>query len=129
MLVVPRLLLRLGCRGGAGVDHFDGGSDDGEGFNGIGDRISFYEQRATQGVVADLRTGIISNDGFGNVESVANIESLGADTAYADTLYGNDSTNWLFAGLGDHLYGFGGNDILTVYDAAATIDGWVPRER
>ncbi|HEY0130212.1 MAG TPA: calcium-binding protein, partial [Allosphingosinicella sp.] len=112
-------------RGGPGVDSFDGGDHTTlfDWYRGYGDRVSFFEEEATQGVVADLRTGIISNDGFGNVETMANIESLGADTAYVDTLYGNDSSNFLFAGLGDHLHGFGGNDILLVYAAAATVDG------
>ena len=108
-------------RGGGGVDYFDGGSDDGEGFNGIGDRVSFFEQRATQGVVADLRTGVISNDGFGNVETMVGIESLGGDTAYIDTFYGNDSRNYLTAGRGDYIYGFGGDDVLQMAAAAAVV--------
>jgi len=110
-------------RGGGGVDYFDGGSDDGEGYNGIGDRISFLEQRATQGVIADLRTGIISNDGFGNVEMMVGIESFGADTAYVDTFYGDDNRNFLGGSLGDNLYGFGGDDALSMGAAAAVIDG------
>src|SRR4029078_10626880 len=110
-------------RGNSGVDYFDGGADDGDGFNGIGDRVGFYEQRATQGVVADLRTGIISNDGYGNVETMVNIESLGGDTAFADTFYGNDARNFLFAELGDSAYGFGGNDVFQIASAAAIVDG------
>lgn len=110
-------------RGNEGVDSFDGGADDGEGFNGIGDRISFYEQRATQGAVADLRTGVISNDGFGNVESMTGIESLGGGTAYSDTFYGNDSRNFLFGDRGDNVYGFGGDDLFQISSAPATLDG------
>ena len=110
-------------RGNGGVDYFDGGADDGEGVNGIGDRVSFYDARATQGAVADLRTGIISNDGFGNVETMVGIESLGADTAYADTFYGNDGRNYLLGNRGDYLYGFGDSDIFQISSAAAVIDG------
>jgi len=110
-------------RGNGGVDYFDGGADDGEGFNGIGDRVSFFEARATQGAVADLRTGVISNDGFGNVETMVNIESLGADTAFVDTFYGNDSRNFIGGGRGDNLYGFGGDDLFQTGAAAAIIDG------
>ncbi|MEO7178522.1 MAG: calcium-binding protein, partial [Allosphingosinicella sp.] len=66
-------------RGGRGVDSFDGGSG-GEAWNEevsvYGDKVSFFEQFATQGAVADLRTGVISNDGFGNSETMVNIESL-----------------------------------------------------
>ncbi|HEY6661371.1 MAG TPA: calcium-binding protein, partial [Sphingomicrobium sp.] len=110
-------------RGNAGVDYFDGGADDGEGFNGIGDRVSFFEVRATQGAVADLRTGVISNDGYGNVETMVNIESLGGDTAFADTFYGNDGRNYLFADRGDSAYGFGGDDVVQTASAAAVVDG------
>ena len=113
-------------RGGEGVDSFDGGSDDPDVSpvtGNVGDRISFYEVGATQGVVADLRTGIISNDGFGNVETMVGIEGLGADTAFIDTLYGNDSANTLFAGLGDFLYGFGGDDSFLLSAATAVLDG------
>ena len=66
-------------RGGAGVDSFDGGSNT-EGYNltsTYGDRISFYEPTATAGVIADLRTGVISNDGFGNVEIDGHVEVPG----------------------------------------------------
>ncbi len=110
-------------RGNGGVDSFDGGADDGEGFNGIGDRVSFFEVRATQGAVADLRTGVISNDGYGNVETMVGIESLGGNTAYADTFYGNDGRNYLFGDVGDNIYGFGGDDILQFASAPAHADG------
>jgi Ca2+-binding RTX toxin-like protein len=113
-------------QGGSGVDSFDGGADGGAvsgGSIGHGDRISFFEPLATQGVVADLRTGTISNDGFGNAETMSGIESLGADTAFADSLYGNDSPNALFGGLGDSLHGFGGDDGFELSAAAALVDG------
>ena len=111
-------------RGGAGVDSFDGGSETGENpGTGYGDRVSFYQRGATQGVVADLRTGIISNDGFGNVETMVGIESLGSDTAFVDTFYGNDGINFLAGGRGDYLYGFGGNDIILLSVAPAVVDG------
>lgn len=116
-------------RGNGGVDYFDGGADDGEGVNGIGDRVSFYERRATQGAIADLRTGIISNDGFGNVETMVGIESLGSNTAFADTFYGNDGRNFLFGDATDSLYGFGGDDIFQSSSAAAIVDGGSGRDR
>jgi Ca2+-binding RTX toxin-like protein len=116
-------------RGNGGVDSFDGGSDDGEGVNGIGDRVSFFETRATQGVVADLRTGVISNDGYGNVETMVGIESLGAGTAYVDTFYGNDSRNFLFGDRGDYTYGFGGDDIFQLSSATAVLDGGLGTDR
>ncbi|HET9427229.1 MAG TPA: calcium-binding protein, partial [Allosphingosinicella sp.] len=112
-------------RGGAGIDSFDGGSNTEEDnqLSTYGDRISFYEGGATQGVVADLRTGIISNDGFGNVENMVGIESLGSDTAFVDTFYGNDGRNAFLANKGDYLYGFGGDDDFYITSAAALVDG------
>ena len=110
-------------RGNGGIDYFDGGIDDGEGVNGIGDRVSFFEQRATQGVVADLRTGVISNDGFGNVETMVGIESLGGDSAFIDTFYGNDDRNYLAGGRGDSVYAFGGDDRFQMISATALLDG------
>ena len=74
-------------RGGAGVDSFDGGSNT-EGHNltsTYGDRISFYEPTATAGVIADLRTGVIWNDGFGNVESMVDVRSPWAATPPSST--------------------------------------------
>jgi hypothetical protein len=84
-------------RGGAGTDTFDGGADDGleNLVGGFGDKVSFYERTATQAVRADLRAGTISNDGFGNSETMTGIESLGAGTRFADTFYGNDGRNFL----------------------------------
>ncbi|WP_346427403.1 calcium-binding protein [Caulobacter sp. 17J65-9] len=102
-------------RGGSGVDTFIGG----DGF----DRVSFYDADATQGVVADLRTQIILNDGFGNTETMSSIEGLGAGTRFADTFYGNDADNLILVGGGDTAYGFGGNDSFQVDGAPALIDG------
>ena len=114
-------------RGGPGIDSFDGGSEDPLsttfGAYSFGDRISFFEVTATQGVIADLRTGIISNDGFGNVETMTGIEGLGGDTAYADTFHGNDSRNLLLGSLGDTLMGYGGDDAFQLSGAAAVLDG------
>jgi Ca2+-binding RTX toxin-like protein len=113
-------------RGGSGVDSFDGGTDDGaftDGSIGYGDRVSFFDDRATQGAVADLRTGTVANDGFGNAETMSGIESLGDGTAFADVFYGNDSINGLLGGVGDSLYGFGGDDLLQLSSAAAVVDG------
>ena len=114
-------------RGGAGLDTFDGGSEDPLsttfGPNSFGDRISFFEVAATQGVIADLRTGIISNDGFGNVETMTGIESLGGDTAFADTFHGNDGRNAMLGSKGDFLYGYDEEDFFQLSGAAAMLDG------
>jgi Ca2+-binding RTX toxin-like protein len=111
--------------GGSGVDSFDGGADFvalGDNI-GHGDGVSFFDASATQGAVADLRDGTISNDGFGNSETMTGIESLGDGTAFADTFHGNDSINFLWASLGDSLYGHGGDDHLHLNAAATVVEG------
>ena len=102
-------------RGETGVDTFIGG----EGF----DRISFYNPNSTQAVVVDLRTGVISNDGFGNVETFTGIEAIGVVTRFADTIHGDDNHNLLYASLGDSVYGYGGDDDFNVDSAMAVLDG------
>lgn len=102
-------------RGGSGTDAYDGG----DGF----DRVSFFTIDATQGVVADLRTQTVSNDGYGNAETMTSIEGLGAGTRFADTFHGDDAHNLLYAGKGDKAYGYGGDDDFYFNDAAKIADG------
>jgi Ca2+-binding RTX toxin-like protein len=112
--------------GGSGIDHFDGGSDDGlseETSAWLGDRISFFNDLTQEGVVADLRTGVIENDGFGNRETMIGIESLGGGSVFIDFFYGNDVANLLLGGTGDTLLGFGGNDLFSLEGSAALLDG------
>lgn len=103
-------------RGGAGVDRFDGGE-------GYDDRVSFFSRAATQGVVANLATGSISNDGFGNAETMVGVEGLGGGTAFADTFIGNELANTIIAGIGDTVRGMGGDDVFELEGATATLDG------
>jgi Ca2+-binding RTX toxin-like protein len=102
-------------RSGQGVDVLIGG----EGF----DRVGFYNLDATQGVIADLRTQTISNDGFGNAETMASIEALGGQTRFADLFYGDDQRNLFLAGGKDTVHGFGGDDDFQLDDAPSLIDG------
>lgn len=103
-------------RGGRGVDFFDGGDGD--------DRISFFDLTATQGVVADLRTQTIANDGFGNAETMVSVEGLGGGTAFTDLFYGNDVNNVLIADRTDTVLAFDGNDFVQFGSVeGATIDG------
>ena len=116
--------------GGPGVDSFDGGGNlTDDPVTVYGDRISFAEPRATQGAVADLRNNMISNDGFGNAETMVNIESLGAGTAFADTFHGNDGRNALVGSRGDTLNGHGGDDIVVINSAPASTDGGTGTDR
>lgn len=113
-------------KGGLGVDHYDGGTEDMSSrgvFGRGGDRITFSDARATAGVIADLRTGIISNDGYGNAETMVGIESLGGGTPHADQFYGNEIDNLILSGIADTIMTFGGNDWIQAEGAAAVLDG------
>jgi Ca2+-binding RTX toxin-like protein len=113
-------------RGGDGIDSYEGGGDDrtAAGSGAFGDRITFNEARATQGAFADLRTQSVTNDGFGNAETMTGIESIGGDTAFADTFHGTDAANGFVTGFGgDKVYGHGGDDRFEMGTAAALVDG------
>ncbi|MDX2276138.1 MAG: calcium-binding protein [Hyphomonadaceae bacterium] len=101
-------------RGGDGADTYIGG----DGF----DRISFYMLTAAQGVNASILTGVISNDGFGNAETMTGIEGLGGGTAFADSFEGDDASNLFVAGIGDTITALGGNDGISL-EGAADVDG------
>ena len=98
-----------------GVNSYDGG----DGF----DRVSFFTLAATQAAVASLVTQTISNDGFGNAETMTSIEALGAGTAFADHLTGDDNDNFLLGDYSDTLIGNGGNDSFQLSGAPALLDG------
>lgn len=112
--------------GGAGDDLFrDGpGADTISGGGGF-DRLSFayYAPSATSGVVADLMTQTVYNDGHGNTEHLSGIESLGAGTLYPDLFIGDNGANWLWGDKGDFLFGMGGDDAISFGAAPAWIDG------
>jgi Ca2+-binding RTX toxin-like protein len=96
----------------------------GDGF----DRISFSEI-TTQGVIVDLRRQLIINDGFGNTEKISSIEALGISTSFMDVFRGSDEDNLLLANQGDRLFGYGGDDELSVDGIADTrIDGGEGRD-
>jgi len=89
-------------RGGRGVDVINGGQGT--------DTVDYSD--ATQGVNVTLAGNWARNDGFGNAESVIDIENI-EGSGYADYLYADDQDNILYGNGGtDSLYGRGGNDIL-----------------
>jgi Ca2+-binding RTX toxin-like protein len=109
--------------GNAGADEINGGAGDdwiegGEGVDAIsggvhateGDLISFHS--ATEGVVIDLSASTISNDGYGNAETVSGIENIHG-SEQDDVLSGDAGVNFLFGSDGDDtLIGGGGDDTL-----------------
>ena len=106
--------------GGLGLDSFDGG-------NGV-DRVSFFNLvfgLSRESAIVDMRIDEITNDGFGNTETLINVEDVGGGSYLIDTFHGNDSDNVLYANFGgaDNLHGHGGDDILIIVDAGGVIDG------
>ncbi len=109
-------LLHGSAYGGAdGADGYDGGA-------GV-DRVSFYDRNATQAAAADLTLMTISNDGFGNAETMTGIEELGGGTQYPDVFIGDAGANALWGMSGDTLEGRDGDDTLGAGGALAIADG------
>jgi len=107
-------------RGGAGADSYAGGA-------GI-DRVSLININFSlprEVMVADLRINEISNDGFGNLETISGVESIVGGSYLADILHGDDNDNEIVgsAGGADSVFGHGGDDYLVVAEAGGTIDG------
>lgn len=102
-------------RGGAGIDRVDGGAGN--------DSVSFFDPGAKQGAVVDLRTQTVTNDGFGNAETLISVESI-SGTVFADTMLGTDTANTFSGGKGDTIRGFGGTDLFYISSVeGATLDG------
>ena len=98
-------------RAGFGDDRIDGGA----GFDRIG-----YFNGATSGVTVDLRIQTPQNIGEQGFDTITNVEAV-SGTIFADTLTGDDNTNWLWGSISgggstnnDTLDGRGGDDLLEV---------------
>jgi Ca2+-binding RTX toxin-like protein len=90
-----------------GIDFIDGGS-------GTADVIDF-STITTAAVSVNLSTLQILNDGYGNAETVQNIEIIngGNATGAGDTLYGDGMANTIYGNAGaDNIKGGDGADIL-----------------
>ncbi|OGT09088.1 MAG: hypothetical protein A3J49_05830, partial [Gallionellales bacterium RIFCSPHIGHO2_02_FULL_57_16] len=99
--------------GGAGVDYLDGGN---------GSDVAFFESAAS-GVVINLRTNTVTNDGFGNTETIVNVENLHG-SAYNDIIQLGDGGAYVFGRAGaDQLTGGDGNDNLIGGSGNDTLDG------
>jgi Ca2+-binding RTX toxin-like protein len=101
--------------GGSGTDRFDGGS----GF----DTISFSDTDAKHGAVANLASGRIEDDGFGNAETLRHVEGFSGGTLFADRFSGNDGDNSFFLDKGDRAWGAGGDDSFLINGAASIYGG------
>mgnify|MGYP002629681965 CR=1 FL=1 len=90
--------------GGAGNDTLDGG----DGY----DNANYRWSGEWTGVTVDLGSGSASNDGFGNVDTLLNIENV-EGTEFDDTITGDALSNYLNGREGnDLMHGGDGNDNL-----------------
>lgn len=96
-------------QGGAGNDTLDGGA------NGPFVDTADYSN-STAGVNVNLAIGQAS-DGLGGTDTLIGIEGVNG-TAFADTLIGNDSSNWFRPGAGnDTVDGGAGRDVVFYEDS------------
>ncbi|OGB58099.1 MAG: hypothetical protein A2503_07505 [Burkholderiales bacterium RIFOXYD12_FULL_59_19] len=85
-------------------ESFEGreGNDSLDGQGGV-DRVDYRNARA--GVVVDLSLNTASQDGYGGVDTLLNMENVRGSRDFGDAIKGND--------LANQLEGLGGNDTLT----------------
>ncbi len=99
----------------AGADQFDGGAGT--------DTYNFTS--ATNGVTLSLLLGSnqVTNDGFGNVETISNVENI-TGSNFVDNITGSAAANVLIGNNGnDTLNGDAGNDNIQGGAGNDTIDG------
>ncbi|MCB1592241.1 MAG: calcium-binding protein, partial [Alphaproteobacteria bacterium] len=101
--------------GGAGIDVIDGGSN-----TAVGDTVDYS---AASGVLdINLTTGVVSADGFGDSDTVTNIENIigGSGT---NTITGDAGNNVITGGAStDNFFGSLGNDTYTGNGGTNTLD-------
>ena len=107
--------------GGGGNDLISGGNGDdflaGNGGNDLLDGGSGVDMvdysAAAAGVVVDLGSGVVSQDGDGGQDTLANIENVNG-SALGDSITGDGNDNVINGGSGDdRLIGGGGNDLIS----------------
>ncbi|APE45059.1 hypothetical protein BOO69_17800 [Sulfitobacter alexandrii] len=86
-------------------------------------RLDFRSNEVRSGVIVNLATGVVGNDGFGNQESISGTGSVWEvrGTQFSDTMIGSDN-NESFIGLAgnDSIDGGGGIDRLR-FDSGANV--------
>lgn len=101
--------------GAAGNDTLHGGTGS--------DTANYYVYGATQDVNVSLATGLATNDGFGNQDTLSGVDHVFGGY-YNDYIVGDDFNNKLDGFLGnDTLIGAAGDDFLYGADGDDVLDG------
>lgn len=96
----------------AGIDLIDGGS-------GTADTVDFSAIAATA-IKINLATLQITDDGYGNIETIQNIENISGG-GFNDSLYGDGMANTIYGNAGaDNIKGGDGADVLFGDDLSNT---------
>ena len=108
--------------GGAGDDFLTGGAGADAYFGGTGNDVVFFED-APAGATVNLLTGVITNDGYGNAETIFDVENLHG-TQFADQLTLGNLSSYVFARAGnDSIVGGNGNNNIYGGSGNDTING------
>jgi Ca2+-binding RTX toxin-like protein len=113
--------------GNAGDNQFEGlaGNDTINGGAGS-DWINFFSTSAgfaNAGVAVNLADGVVSNDGFGNSDTLSSIENVNGSN-FSDIIVGSADANLLLGNGGnDTILAADGNDWLRGGDGSDLLDG------
>jgi serralysin len=111
-------------RGGEGNDLLDGGDGfDRASFTVLVDDPSIGETGVQTGATVDLNIQGVAQDTGHGMDTLIGIENV-SGTAYADTLIGDATDNWIWGEDGnDSLQGGGGNDLVETDAGNSVMDG------
>ena len=107
--------------GGAGDDNLSGSAGIDEFFGGDGIDIVSFED-GSQGARVDLLTGTVTNDGFGNAETLVSVESAGG-SRFGDIMSTGIVGNLVGRAGADSLTGGDGDNYISPGSGADTVDG------
>ena len=92
--------------------------------DGKGGTDTVWYRNSRAGVVVDLSQGKASNDGYGAIDTLTNIENVYGSRDFNDRITGNSGANRIEGNGGsDTLTGGGGNDTVLGGDGQDTVEG------
>ncbi len=108
--------------GGSGDDILQGkaGDDTLDGGDGV-DIVDYSD--TVNGIITNLLTGIVSDDGHGDADTLIDLENVNG-SSFDDEITGNDETNAIYGNDGDDIInGLGGDDTLVGGAGNDILDG------